>query len=704
VSETFALLSAASALLRRPPRTLAGGTAPAVWRRGVARAASRLRTLERLSAWPLAFDAAAEPALRAGSPFDGYLAELVARSQPATQDGGEAARLPRRDSDSRTANNAPARSRSEAARRNDPRDGSRHAEDSAGTDAPGTSVRAGVRGAASRRKARVPLPAFRLARTEAATGVETLEARPSTPLLTRAGRAARRADLPDATNGLAAHASGDASPLSPLTTRSTDVAGRDTGRNVEGPRVAIQHPDAAQDEPATAPRDSLVSAAWAGHGARRSPAEAHQASSLVAPDAAPLNTGERHSSARPAPDEERLASTPFDDDGARATSRTACEVLGLPPEAEPSLLLRLGGAATPSQRGTVSEPAAQTHETRTSATSESATQTLRAGSPQVDGRRSRQIERRQLPSFTSAEAQARSNVRAEPSHRLRRAGADVPLRDSGRHDAPPGVSWAATVGAVENASPPALRAESFPTAGAHAVSFKSTGALDVPQASRGTVRHAWLGGLVRRVERVLRRGGGLAGSGVAPASSESGFVPSGAAAIPLYRDWSWSLEGQSAPPRLLISLAGTARPEPDAGRSGHARGSSSRTTPHDDRPRTHAASSDAASRGNFEPPPARNEHRQTVLPYAEDGARLLPDGEWTDFSLPQRIAPPALAPSLPTLIPPRALDVPVLPVASETARLGARVEADAGEYDMEVLAAKIKFILDEQARRHGIDV
>ncbi|MET0622915.1 MAG: hypothetical protein ABW250_08045, partial [Pyrinomonadaceae bacterium] len=100
MSETSALLRAAHALTRRPPHTLAGGAAPAVWQRRVAGAAARLHTLERLSAWPLAFDADADPALRAGSPFDGYLSELVARRQPAEREGGEGAHAPRRDFDS----------------------------------------------------------------------------------------------------------------------------------------------------------------------------------------------------------------------------------------------------------------------------------------------------------------------------------------------------------------------------------------------------------------------------------------------------------------------------------------------------------------------------------------------------------------------------------------------------------------------------
>jgi hypothetical protein len=69
------------------------------------------------------------------------------------------------------------------------------------------------------------------------------------------------------------------------------------------------------------------------------------------------------------------------------------------------------------------------------------------------------------------------------------------------------------------------------------------------------------------------------------------------------------------------------------------------------------------------------------------------------------------APELPPLIPPYAVDGPVLPVAVATARQGARVEAKAASElsepspeDLDALAEKIKLILDEQARRHGIDV
>jgi hypothetical protein len=69
----------------------------------------------------------------------------------------------------------------------------------------------------------------------------------------------------------------------------------------------------------------------------------------------------------------------------------------------------------------------------------------------------------------------------------------------------------------------------------------------------------------------------------------------------------------------------------------------------------------------------------------------------------RQIEPPTTAPQLPPLIPPQMVGMPVTPVAAATARHGARAE-DAMDEDLDVLAARIKRILDEEARRHGIDV
>jgi hypothetical protein len=61
-------------------------------------------------------------------------------------------------------------------------------------------------------------------------------------------------------------------------------------------------------------------------------------------------------------------------------------------------------------------------------------------------------------------------------------------------------------------------------------------------------------------------------------------------------------------------------------------------------------------------------------------------------------------PTLPPLLPHQTGEMPDLPVAVTVTRQGARSEALADGEDLDALAEKIKLILDEQARRHGIDV
>jgi hypothetical protein len=84
------------------------------------------------------------------------------------------------------------------------------------------------------------------------------------------------------------------------------------------------------------------------------------------------------------------------------------------------------------------------------------------------------------------------------------------------------------------------------------------------------------------------------------------------------------------------------------------------------------------------------------------GQILDADGKLPAFS---RIAPPKAALSLPDLLPPQMTEMPSLPVASASARPGAKLEAEAEMVDdLDILAAKVKRILDEEARRYGIDV
>jgi hypothetical protein len=68
------------------------------------------------------------------------------------------------------------------------------------------------------------------------------------------------------------------------------------------------------------------------------------------------------------------------------------------------------------------------------------------------------------------------------------------------------------------------------------------------------------------------------------------------------------------------------------------------------------------------------------------------------------VSPPSITSSLPPLLPAASPGSPVLPMAAAISRNGAwRGEVDA-EKDLNLLAAQMKRILDEEARRHGIDV
>ena len=79
-------------------------------------------------------------------------------------------------------------------------------------------------------------------------------------------------------------------------------------------------------------------------------------------------------------------------------------------------------------------------------------------------------------------------------------------------------------------------------------------------------------------------------------------------------------------------------------------------------------------------------------------------GAFAEANQPGEVSAPVPPASLPPLLPPPLVGMSVLPIALSTARAGARVEAQETEEDLDALAAKIKLILDEQARRHGLDV
>jgi hypothetical protein len=68
------------------------------------------------------------------------------------------------------------------------------------------------------------------------------------------------------------------------------------------------------------------------------------------------------------------------------------------------------------------------------------------------------------------------------------------------------------------------------------------------------------------------------------------------------------------------------------------------------------------------------------------------------------IAPPVVVDTLPALLPAKSARRPAPPLASFLAVQEARAEAAVTVNDLSALADKIKRILDDQARRHGISV
>ena len=86
----------------------------------------------------------------------------------------------------------------------------------------------------------------------------------------------------------------------------------------------------------------------------------------------------------------------------------------------------------------------------------------------------------------------------------------------------------------------------------------------------------------------------------------------------------------------------------------------------------------------------------TILPH-DPGESLAGTAPW--------FAPPQLAPTLPPLHPVQRNEASLIPAAAFTAERSARREAEeTAPDDLEELARKLRWILEEEARRHGIDV
>ncbi len=214
-------------------------------------------------------------------------------------------------------------------------------------------------------------------------------------------------------------------------------------------------------------------------------------------------------------------------------------------------------------------------------------------------------------------------------------------------------------------------------------------AMTSREGDRVSVRH-WQQTLVGRLKRVLRRDGDDGVESLADV-------------------WTTRLTGQTAPGDWLVRLA--RMPVADGGAS--ERTLQPQSTPQQS-PGTRSADrtvSDVARVGHGQATPTTAVERDATHGLTAGGETvqtpLLAAGGAGDtegrLRPSARIAPPAVAPVLPELLP-GVVGEPVPAVAAAIVRHGARRESAASEDDLGVLASRIKRILDEEARRHGIDV
>ncbi len=272
-----------------------------------------------------------------------------------------------------------------------------------------------------------------------------------------------------------------------------------------------------------------------------------------------------------------------------------------------------------------------------------------------------------------------------------RAGRDLLVR---RANGIPDVPHTAVAGAQGGASPPTtVQTRPYP---------KMPGNPSDPE----TTSRDWLRGLGRRAVRALRHGFPEAAEklGRSLIQREAAVVvlqhapPEEAdrPAIPP-EPWEMDLQGERAPADLLRRWMAPRRSSETTRREGPA----------------------SLHPGRVEPPPGRP---APPLPEAASGQRPATTESASTPAAPPRPGPPGDVPAptsdapalavtglldaaLPPLLPPRdsGPSSPWKAPAQAPAAVG-RLEAELPEEDLGRLAANIKRILDEEARRHGIDV
>ncbi len=166
----------------------------------------------------------------------------------------------------------------------------------------------------------------------------------------------------------------------------------------------------------------------------------------------------------------------------------------------------------------------------------------------------------------------------------------------------------------------------------------------------------------------------------------------------LSQQWNAPVTGQSVPVELLLSLSGSPQWERRAAVS------SERERTRSISPLEHWVEENETTGGATGKlmQPGSSLVKLPLLDgeikYGQGMEELFPTNDRAE-----QIMPPVVASQLPPLVTSQRIDIPPLPVAAATVRLGARAEMII-EDDLDLLAAKIKRILDDEARRHGIDV
>ena len=156
----------------------------------------------------------------------------------------------------------------------------------------------------------------------------------------------------------------------------------------------------------------------------------------------------------------------------------------------------------------------------------------------------------------------------------------------------------------------------------------------------------------------------------------------GTAATTLDDQWAFNVDGKAAPWNLLIRWLEPLRKTGNGTRSKHQMM---------DKAKPHQPLSSE--------PGQHHELPGAVIPVISEKGEV--DREWVAS---EHINPPLVANSLPHLISPRAANEPSPHLASSIDRQASRREMTQAEDDLAHLAASVQRILNEEARRHGIDV